>query len=51
VTPRRAMLRLVLGTALVAALAACGKKGPPKRLDGSSRMKIERDTNKKGNSP
>jgi predicted small lipoprotein YifL len=41
------MLRLVLGTALVAALAACGKKGPPKRPDGSFGVKIERDTDKK----
>ncbi len=41
------MLRLLLGTALIAALAACGKKGPPKRPDGSSEMKIEYKTDKK----
>jgi predicted small lipoprotein YifL len=28
---RRAILRLLLGTALLAAAAACGKKGPPTR--------------------
>lgn len=45
--PRRALFRLLLGMTLVAALAACGKKGPPKRPDGSSGMKVDRETYKK----
>jgi predicted small lipoprotein YifL len=31
VRPRRAILRLFLGTVLLAAATACGKKGPPTR--------------------
>ena len=32
--PRRAILRLFLGTVLLAAATACGKKGPPEPPEG-----------------
>ena len=38
---RRTVLRLALAAPLLAILAACGKKGPPKRPDGSTGMKID----------
>jgi len=37
---------LILALAL-AGLLACGKKGPPKRLDGSTGMRTDRDKLKK----
>ena len=46
-TSRRALLRLLLTGALLSPLTACGKKGPPKRPDGSSGMKIDREKYKK----
>ncbi|MDP6872429.1 MAG: hypothetical protein QF521_02785 [Alphaproteobacteria bacterium] len=50
---RRDILRLALGFTvglpMLAMLPACGKKGPPKRPDGSSGMKVDRKTLKKKN--
>ena len=39
--PRRAMLRLLLGTVLLAAATACGKKGPPTRPRGNAAKKAK----------
>ncbi|MDE0943333.1 MAG: hypothetical protein OSB58_13005 [Alphaproteobacteria bacterium] len=34
-------MRLILGAGVLAAVAACGKKGPPKRADGTTGMKVD----------
>ncbi|MDA1097507.1 MAG: hypothetical protein O2967_00870 [Proteobacteria bacterium] len=47
-TPRRAMLRLILGTALLAAATACGRKGPPTRSVDGAGKKTEFKNSKKG---
>ena len=51
--PRRTLLRLAVNGSLLAALAACGKKGPPKRPGGSTGMKVdpEKLKKKKASSP
>ncbi len=45
--PRRTLLRLAVNGSLLATLAACGKKGPPKRPDGSTGMKVDPEKLKK----
>jgi hypothetical protein len=44
---RRTLLRLAVAGSLLALLGACGKKGPPKRSDGSSGMKLDPEKLKK----
>ncbi len=46
-TGRRTVLTWLLSGAGVATLVACGKKGPPKRPDGSTGMKIDPEKLKK----
>jgi predicted small lipoprotein YifL len=46
VTRRRLIVGLLLASAGIA-IAGCGKKGPLKRPDGSSGMKVDRKTLKK----
>ncbi len=41
---RRELILFTSAAAVAAALAACGKKGPPKRPDGTSGMKLDRET-------
>ncbi len=45
--PRRTLLRLAVNGSLLATLAACGKKGPLKRLDGRTGMKVDPEKLKK----
>jgi len=49
VTRRRDILRLVVALPMLGLAVACGKKGPPKRPDGSTGMKVDRKTLKKKN--
>jgi len=42
--PRRSMLRLLLATALLAGVTACGKKGPPTRPGDDAGKKPEPKT-------